>query len=69
MKSAANPAATSSEAGTSASSSRLRALIRISPRSSAITRFSASSRERSLWSVNVLRRAGGTSSIVTPEPA
>ena len=58
MKIAAKPAVTSSDAGISASSSRLRALTRLSwPRSSAITRFSASSRERSLWSVNVVRRA------------
>ena len=73
MKIAANPAATSSEAGTNASSSRLRALMSpahsISPRSSAVTRFSASSFERSLWSVNVLRRSGGTESIVAPDSA
>ena len=35
--------------------------------SSAITRSSASSRERSLWSMKPPRRAGGTSARVTPE--
>ena len=58
MKIAAKPAVSRREAGTSASSSRLRALTRGCPVSSARTRSSASSRERSLWSVKLSRRRG-----------
>ena len=67
MKIAAKPAVTSSDAGISAINSRLRALTESVPCSSCKTRFSASSFERSLWSVNVERRRAGTFSNVTPE--
>ena len=67
MKIAAKPAVSSSDAGISASNSRLRALTESCPCSSARTRLSASSFERSLWSVNVARRLAGTFSNVTPE--
>ena len=68
MKIAANPAVSSSDAGISASNSRLRALIATAvPASAASTRLSASSLERSLWSVKVARRAAGTLWRVTPE--
>ena len=77
MKIAAKPAVSSSDAGISASSSRLRALTEIRPCSSSMTRSSASSLDRSLWSVNVAaavrghlldRHAGGVVPAVELDP-